>query len=153
MTSLYDRINVHNILWHTIQLGTESRRNRSNPLEWIYRSMSSVWCRPLHFRQLWFRQHWLISNRNKMIRMHMNKFALKSRAYCGRTWSGITIINSFLSLSAKMCLMNVHPVPIKTIVMKRTAPFNLFTSNIIRLLVNCQFIEKSCRFITYKCVT
>lgn len=42
-----------------------------------------------------------------------------------RTCSGITIINSFLSLSAKMCLINVQPVPISTMVMNSTAPFNL----------------------------
>lgn len=39
--------------------------------------------------------------------------------------SGITIINNFLSLSAKICLINVQPVPIKTIVIKSTAPFSL----------------------------
>lgn len=37
----------------------------------------------------------------------------------------MTIMNSFLSLSAKMCLMNVQPVPINTMVMNSTAPFNL----------------------------
>lgn len=38
-------------------------------------------------------------------------------------------MNNFLSLSAKICLINVHPVPIRTIVMKSTAPFNLFIQN------------------------
>lgn len=40
--------------------------------------------------------------------------------------SGITIINNFLSLSANICLINVQPVPIKTIVIKSTAPFSLW---------------------------
>lgn len=42
------------------------------------------------------------------------------------TCNGITIIKSFLSLSANICLINVQPVPIKTIVIKSTAPFNLY---------------------------
>lgn len=41
------------------------------------------------------------------------------------TCNGITIIMSFLSLSANICLIKVQPVPIKTIVIKSTAPFNL----------------------------
>lgn len=41
------------------------------------------------------------------------------------TCKEITMMNSFLSLSANMCLINVQPVPIRTIVMNSTAPFNL----------------------------
>lgn len=37
----------------------------------------------------------------------------------------MTTINNFLSLSVRMCLMNVQPVPISTIVINKTAPFSL----------------------------
>lgn len=42
-----------------------------------------------------------------------------------RTCKGITIIKMFLSLSDKTCLTNVIPVPMRTIVMNKTDPFNL----------------------------
>lgn len=38
------------------------------------------------------------------------------------------MMNNFLSLSASMCLINVQPVPIKTMVMNKTAPFSLSNS-------------------------
>lgn len=44
---------------------------------------------------------------------------------CFFTCNGITIINNFLSRSAKICFINVQPVPISTIVIKRTAPLSL----------------------------
>lgn len=45
------------------------------------------------------------------------------------TCNGITIIKTFLSLSAIICFMNVQPVPISTIVINNTAPFNLSSKN------------------------
>lgn len=47
-----------------------------------------------------------------------------------QTCKGITIIKMFLSLSDKTCLTNVMPVPIRTIVMNKTDPFNLKQKNV-----------------------
>lgn len=41
------------------------------------------------------------------------------------TWSGMTIMKIFLSLSDRMCLMKAQPVPMRAIVMNRRAPFSL----------------------------
>jgi len=46
-----------------------------------------------------------------------------------QTCKGITIIKMFLSLSDKTCLTKVMPVPIRTIVMNKTDPFNLKQKN------------------------
>jgi len=48
-----------------------------------------------------------------------------------QTCKGITIIKMFLSLSDKTCLTNVMPVPIRTIVMNKTDPFNLNQKTLI----------------------
>lgn len=41
------------------------------------------------------------------------------------TWSGMTIMKIFLSLSERMCLMKAQPVPMSAMVMKSSAPFRL----------------------------
>ncbi len=43
----------------------------------------------------------------------------------------MTIMNIFLSFGDKMCLMKVHPVPIKIMVVNRTEPLNLVKNNIL----------------------
>lgn len=45
--------------------------------------------------------------------------------YAQLTCNGITIINIFLSFGERKCLINVHPVPIRIIVMNKTDPRNL----------------------------
>lgn len=60
-------------------------------------------------------------------RHHLNAKILhnnKNDAGC-HTCNGMTIMNIFLSLSERICLMNVQPVPMSTIVMNNTEPFNL----------------------------
>lgn len=68
------------------------------------------------------------------------------------TWSGITTINNFLSLSASMCLINVQPVPINTIVMKSTAPFSLYKMNKCIIIIMKTWNGLKSNEITYKCV-
>lgn len=41
------------------------------------------------------------------------------------TWSGMTIMKIFLSLSERMCLMKAQPVPMSAMVMNSSAPFKL----------------------------
>lgn len=48
------------------------------------------------------------------------------------TWSGMTIMKIFLSLSDRMCLMKAQPVPIRAIVMNRRAPFSLKQKKILQ---------------------
>lgn len=46
------------------------------------------------------------------------------------TWSGMTIMKIFLSLSERMCLMKAQPVPMSAMVMNSSAPFKLKKENV-----------------------
>lgn len=71
------------------------------------------------------------------------------------TWSGMTIMKIFLSLSERMCLMKAQPVPMSAMVMNSSAPFKLkqktfhrrkwVSSDSLRVRSHSSFYDLTCR--------